>query len=43
VAIATSPVPILVLVGLLNLEPLMEHHGYLHDVLTVIERLFIHN
>lgn len=43
VAIATSPVPILVLAGLLNLEPLMEHHGYLHDVLTVIERLFIHN
>jgi hypothetical protein len=43
VAIATSPVPILVLIGLLNMEPLMEHHGFLHDVLTRIEKLFIHN
>jgi hypothetical protein len=43
VAIATSPVPILVLAGLLNLEPLMEHHGFVHDLLTRIERLFIHN
>ena len=43
VAIATSPVPILVLAGLLNLEPLMEHHGTLHDALMRIERLFIHN
>lgn len=43
VAIATSPAPILVLAGLLSMEPLMEHHGFLHDVLTRIERLFIHN
>lgn len=43
VAIATSPLPILVLVGLFDMEPLMEHHGFLHDVLTRIERLFIHN
>jgi hypothetical protein len=43
VAIATSPVPILVLVGLLNMEPLMQHHGFLHDALTRMERLFIHN
>jgi hypothetical protein len=43
VAIATSPVPILVLVGLLNMEPLMQHHGFLHDALTRIERLFIHD
>ncbi len=43
IAIATSPVPILVLTGLLNLEPLMEHHGFLHDVLTRIEQLFIHD
>lgn len=43
VAIATSPVPILVLAGLLNLEPLMEHHGFLHDVLARFELLFIHD
>jgi hypothetical protein len=42
VAIATSPVPILVLAGLLNVEPLMQHHGFLHDALTLIERPFIH-
>jgi len=28
VAIATSPAPILVLAGLLSMEPLMEHHGF---------------
>lgn len=43
VAVATSPVPMLVLFGLLSLEPLMEHHGFLHDALTRIERLFIHD
>jgi len=43
VAVATSPVPILVFVGWLNLEPLMEHHGSVHDVLTWIQSLFIHD
>lgn len=43
VAIAASPVPILVLTVLLSIEPLMEHHGFLHDGLTRIERLFIHD
>jgi len=42
-AIAISPVPILVLAGLLSTEPLMEHHGFLHDGLTHIERLFVHD
>ncbi|MCL7944684.1 hypothetical protein [Marinobacter sp. ATCH36] len=42
-AITISPVPILVLSGLLNTEPLMEHHGFLHDGLTHIERLFVHD
>lgn len=42
VAIATSPIPVLVLAGWLDLEPLMEHHGFLHDALTRIESLFIH-
>lgn len=43
VAIATSPVPILVLAGWLDLEPLMEHQGFLHDMLTRIERVFVHD
>ena len=42
-AIATSPVPILVLAGLVNMEPLMAHHGFVHGMLTRIEQLFIHN
>ncbi|XKH01579.1 hypothetical protein LG325_02045 [Marinobacter nauticus] len=41
-AIAISPVPMLVLAGLLGTEPMMEHHGFLHDGLTSIENLFIH-
>lgn len=32
-AIATTPVPILVLMGLLNIEVFMEHTGVLHDFL----------
>lgn len=43
VAIATSPIPTLVLTGLLNVEPLMQHHGFLHDALTQIEGLFMHH
>lgn len=42
VAIATSPIPVLVLAGWLDLEPLMEQHRFLHDVLTWIESPFIH-
>lgn len=42
VAVATSPVPILVLAGWLDLEPLMHHHGFLHDALTGIQSLFVH-
>ena len=43
VAIATSVVPALVLFGLLNLEPLMQHHGFVHDALAQIARLFTHD
>lgn len=43
VAVATSPVPILVVVGWLNIDPFMEHQGFAHDVLTVIERWFVHD
>jgi hypothetical protein len=34
ITIATSPVPILVLMGLLNIEVFMEHTGVLHEFLT---------
>lgn len=42
VAVATSPVPMLVALGWLDLEPLMEHYGVAHDALTWIGGLFIH-
>jgi len=34
-AVATTPVPILILLGLLNMEVFMEHTGLLHDFLTM--------
>lgn len=36
-------VSILVLVGWLNLKPLMQHPGFAHDARTRIESQFIHN
>jgi hypothetical protein len=39
IAIATSPVPILVLLGLMNVDPLLQHHGFVHDLLTALRRL----
>jgi uncharacterized membrane protein YdjX (TVP38/TMEM64 family) len=43
VVLATAPVPALVLGGLLNVDPLLEHHGFVHNMLTRIEGLFIHD
>lgn len=40
VAAATSPVPILILTGLLNLDPAADGHGDLHRALTWLEHLF---
>lgn len=41
VALATAPVPALMLVGLLTVDPLLEYPGFLHSLLTWVERLFI--
>jgi hypothetical protein len=43
VALATAPVPLLVLAGLLNIDPLLQHHGFLHDLLTRIEHVLVHD
>lgn len=37
IAIATTPVPILVLLGLFNIDAFMEHTGLLHDFLTWVK------
>ena len=42
VAVAVSPIPLMVVLGLFNLEPMMEHHGYLHNVLTYIGQWLVH-
>ena len=41
-ALATSPLPLLVLFGVVDAEPLLQHHGFVHDLLERIGRLFIH-
>ncbi len=40
VCIATSPVPFLILTGLIDLEALMDYRGSMHDFLTALEPLF---
>jgi len=42
VALAIAPVPLLVLAGLLNIDPLLQHHGLVHDLLTRVEQVFVH-
>jgi hypothetical protein len=45
IAVATLPLPLLVLAGIIDLQPLLQQqdHGFVHDFLTRIERLFIHH
>ena len=42
IAVATSPLPILVLSGLLDTQPLLEHHGVLHNILKISEGFLSH-
>ena len=41
--LATAPIPLLVLFGLVPVEPLLERHGIVHDLLRFAENLFIHD
>ena len=43
VVLATAPIPLLVLFGLVPVEPLLERHGIVHDLLRFAEDLFIHD
>lgn len=43
VALATAPLPLLVLTGVIDVQPLLEHHGFMHDFLDGIGRLFVHS
>lgn len=41
-ALATPPLPALVLAGLLDVQPLVQHNGVMHNLHSRIARLFIH-
>ena len=43
VVLATAPIPILVLFGMVPLEPLLERHGIVHDLLRFVEGFIIHD
>jgi hypothetical protein len=43
VVLATAPIPLLVLSGLVSLEPMLERHGIVHDVLRFAAGIFIHD
>ncbi len=43
IVLATAPIPLLVLFGLVPVEPLLERHGIVHDLLKFAEDLFIHD
>ena len=42
VILAGLPVPILTAIGVLQLEPLLEKHGLLHEVLSLLETFLVH-
>jgi len=43
VIVAVSPVPILAAFGLLQLEPLLERHGLVHEVFKLLETFLVHS
>jgi hypothetical protein len=38
IALAVAPFPILVLLGLMNVAPMLHHYGVLHDLLTALKQ-----
>ena len=40
--VATAPIPLLVLVGQVEIEPMLEKHGILHDILSRAAGIFTH-
>lgn len=40
--VATSPLPLLVLIGQVDIEPMLERHGILHDLLSRAGSIFLH-
>jgi len=42
IIVATAPFPLIVLFGLVEIEPLLERHGILHDFLSRAASIFLH-
>ena len=42
VAVATSPLPLLVMGGVIDTQPLLEHHGILHNLMQSLEGFVTH-
>lgn len=42
VIVATAPLPLLVLIGQIDIEPMLGRHGILHDLLNRAEGIFLH-
>ncbi len=40
--VATAPLPLLVLIGQIEIEPMLERHGILHDFLSRAAGIFLH-
>jgi len=40
--VATAPIPLLVLFGQIDVEPMLERHGILHDLLSRASGMFLH-
>jgi hypothetical protein len=42
VMVATAPLPVLVLIGQVDIEPMLARHGVLHDVLSRAQGIILH-
>ena len=43
IAVAALPIPLLVLAGIIDVQPLLQHHGFVHKFLTRIAGSFMHH
>jgi len=43
IALATAPIPLLVLFGVVSVEPMLERHGLVHDLLIFAAGFFTHD
>lgn len=42
-SVAALPIPVLVVAGIVDVQPLLQHHGFMHNILTRIAEPFFHH